>query len=213
VDLRLERSGDEPVVVAFGDSLTDGSGTTPGAHRRYPDHLSRRLGVPVLNLGIGGNRLLFNGFGPAGLLRFQPDALSVPGVTHVIVALGINDLGLPPPPGRSRPDADELISGLRTLARLAREAGVVPIGATLPPYAGAASPGYYSEEGDLVRTAVNDWIRTTSEYRACLDIDAAVRDPERPAYIRPDLHCGDGLHPNDAGAEAMAHAVDLGAFR
>ncbi|WP_106398068.1 GDSL-type esterase/lipase family protein [Actinocorallia populi] len=212
VDLRRERSPGEPLVAAFGDSLTDGSGTTPDAHQRYPDHLSRRLGLPVLNLGIGGNRLLCNGFGPAGLLRFQPDVLAVPGLTHVIIALGINDLGLSAAAGRPLCRADDLISGLTTLARLAREAGVVPIGATLPPYAGAAFPGYHCREGDRVRAAVNDWIRTTSEYRACLDVDAAVRDPRDPSRFHPDLHCGDGLHPNDAGARAMAHAVDLEAF-
>lgn len=210
VDLRLERSPGEPLVAAFGDSLTDGSGTTPDAHQRYPDHLARRLGLPVLNLGIGGNRLLRNGFGPAGLLRFQPDVLSVPGLTHVIIALGINDLGLP---AADRPqNADELISGLTTLARLAREAGVTPIGATLPPYAGTTFPGYHCEKGDLIRAEVNDWVRTTAEYHACLDIDAAVRDPDRPSHFHPALHCGDGLHPNDAGARAMAHAIDLEAF-
>ena len=213
VDLRLERSGEEPLVAAFGDSLTDGSGTTPNAHQRYPDHLSRRLGLPVLNLGIGGNRLLRNGFGPAGLLRFQPDVLAVPGVTHAIIALGINDLGLPAMLGQPKTNADELIAGFTTLARLAREAGVVPIGATLPPYAGATAPGYHSEKGDAVRAVVNDWIRTTSEYRAFLDIDAAVRDPGRPSHFHPDLHSGDGLHPNDAGARAMAHAIGLEAFR
>ncbi|MEO3782976.1 GDSL-type esterase/lipase family protein [Actinocorallia sp. B10E7] len=213
VDLRLERSEDEPLVAAFGDSLTDGSGTTPGAHQRYPDHLSRRLGLPVLNLGIGGNRLLHNGFGPAGLLRFQPDVLSVPGLTHVIIALGINDLGLPAMLGEPGAGAEEMIAGFTTLARLAREAGVVPIGATLPPYAGTVSSGYHCESGDRVRAAVNDWIRRTPEYHACLDIDAAVRDPERPDHFHPDLHCGDGLHPNDEGARAMAHAIDLAAFR
>ncbi len=213
IDLRLERSEDEPVVAAFGDSLTDGSGTTPGAHQRYPDHLSRRLGLPVLNLGIGGNRLLRNGFGPAGLLRFQPDVLSVPGLTHVIIALGINDLGLPAMLGQPKTGAEEMIAGFTTLARLAREAGVAPIGATLPPYAGTTFPGYHSEKGDRIREAVNDWIRRTPEYHACLDIDAAVRDPERPSHFHADLHCGDGLHPNDEGARAMAHAIGLDAFR
>ncbi len=213
VDLRRESRPGEPVVAAFGDSLTDGTGTTPGAHQRYPDHLSRRLGLPVLNLGIGGNRLLRNGFGPAGLLRFQQDVLSVTGLTHVIIALGINDLGLPSMLGQPKCSAEEMIAGFTTLARLAREAGVTPLGATLPPYAGATFPGYYSEKGDEIRATVNAWIRTTSEYPAHLDIDAAVRDPDRPTRFHPDLHSGDRRHPHDAGARAMAHAIDLAAFR
>ncbi|WP_034263595.1 SGNH/GDSL hydrolase family protein [Actinospica robiniae] len=76
----------------FGDSLTNGDGSTPGTHNRFTDHLARRLGCSVLNFGIGGNRLLRNGFGAAGLTRFEHDVLGVPGVTHAVVELGVNDL-------------------------------------------------------------------------------------------------------------------------
>ena len=60
-------------VVAFGDSITDGVGSTVGADARWPNDLARRLdalGGPALSVadeGIGGNRLL----GGVGLLRRQ----------------------------------------------------------------------------------------------------------------------------------------------
>ncbi|WP_248966131.1 GDSL-type esterase/lipase family protein [Sphaerisporangium perillae] len=208
----LEPVRDEPVIVAFGDSLTDGDGTTPGANQRYPDHLSRRLKTPVLNMGIAGNRLLRDGFGEAGLSRFQRDALEVPGVTHVIVELGINDIGLAAVYDLPRPAADDLIEGLTSLARQARAAGVVPVGATLPPFEGTVFPGYYTEEGDRTRGAVNAWVRRTPEFAAVLDIDAALRDPRRPSSYRADLDTGDHLHPSDAGAAAIAAAIDPAVF-
>ncbi|GII57327.1 hypothetical protein Pth03_57160 [Planotetraspora thailandica] len=201
-----------PVVVAFGDSLTDGTGTTSGANRRYPDHLSRRLGVPVLNLGISGNRLLRDGAGEAGLTRFQRDALDVPGVSHVIIELGTNDIGLATMDGRPRPEAREIVDGLYALARRARAAGVVPIGATLPPTEGAVYEGFHTAQGDRVRDEVNAWIRGTAEFAAVLDIDAALRDPSRPTRYDPGLDSGDHLHPNDAGAAAMAQAISAAVF-
>lgn len=212
VDLCVRERPAEPVIVAFGDSLTDGSGTTRDAHQRYPDHLSRRLGVPVLNTGVGGNRLLRNGFGPAGMLRFAHDALGVPGVTHVIIALGVNDLGLPRLLGQPGTGAAELIAGFTALADRAREAGVVPIGATLPPFAGATYPGYHTERGEKARTEFNAWMRATGVFAGRLDMDRALRDPARPMLLADGLHFGDGLHPNDEGALAIARAISPAVF-
>ncbi|ROO83446.1 lysophospholipase L1-like esterase [Actinocorallia herbida] len=217
VDLCGEPAPGEPVIVAFGDSLTDGSGTTPDAHQRYPDHLWRRLGVRVLNTGIGGNRLLANGFGPAGMLRFADDALGVPGVTHVIIALGVNDLGLAGAAGRPAVTAAELIAGYTALAARAREAGVVPVGATLPPFGGVVYPGYHTARGEQTRAEFNAWMRAASGasgavFPGHLDMDGALRDPARPVLLRDDLHFGDGLHPNDEGARAIAGAVSPAVF-
>jgi lysophospholipase L1-like esterase len=199
-----------PVVVCFGDSLTEGTGTSDGCG--YPDFLSRRLGVKVWNAGIAGNRLLRDGYGERGLRRFHRDALEVPGITHVIVELGINDLGLAAMSGNPPPGAEQLTTGLATLARAARRAGVTPIGATLPPTGGALFPGFHSTEGESTRQAVNAWLRSTAEFTAVVDVDLALRDPDRPACYRPDLDSGDHLHPNDAGAEAIARSVDLEVF-
>ncbi|GAB2808440.1 SGNH/GDSL hydrolase family protein [Actinocorallia aurea] len=215
VDLCGVPAPGEPVIVAFGDSLTDGSGTTPGAHQRYPDHLWRRLGARVLNTGIGGNRLLANGFGPAGMLRFADDALAVPGATHVIIALGVNDLGLAGSAGQREVAAAELIAGYTALAARAREAGVVPVGATLPPFGGVVHPGWHTARGEKTRTEFNAWMRAAASsgvFAGHLDMDRALRDPARPALLRDDLHFGDGLHPNDDGARAIAEAVSPAAF-
>jgi lysophospholipase L1-like esterase len=208
----FETPGD-PVVVAFGDSLTDGHGTTHGADQRYPDQLARRLGAPVLNVGISGNRLLCAGYGDSGMDRFQRDVLDVPGVTHVIIALGVNDIGLATAYGEPQPTAGQIISGLTTLADQARAAGVVPVGATLPPNQDTTYVNFHTTKGEHIRQAVNDWIRVNEAYAAVLDIDAALRDPNRPARCRADLDSGDGLHPNDSGAAAMAQAMDLSVLR
>jgi lysophospholipase L1-like esterase len=203
----------KPLVVAFGDSLTDGHGTSHGTDQRYPDHLARRLGAPVLNTGISGNRLLCEGYGDSGLSRFKRDVLDVPGVTHVIIALGVNDIGLATMFGEPQPAADEIIAGLASLAGQARAAGVVPIGGTLPPNEGTTYDNFHTAKGESIRQTVNEWIRTTNEYAAVLDIDDALRDPHRPARYRANLDSGDGLHPNDSGAAAMANALDLTVFR
>jgi lysophospholipase L1-like esterase len=83
------------------------------------------------------------------------------------------------------------------------------IGCTLTPYEGAT---YAREEFEAVRDAVNQWIRTSGVYDAVADFEAATRDPANPKRIRPDFDPGDHLHPNDAGYQAMANAVDLGIF-
>jgi hypothetical protein len=86
-------------VVAFGDSITDGSQSTVDANNRWPDDLARRLvaqpGNPkmgVLNQGIAGGRMLHDSIGPNGLSRFDRDVLSQTGVTHVIVQMGNNGI-------------------------------------------------------------------------------------------------------------------------
>jgi lysophospholipase L1-like esterase len=112
-----------------------------------------------------------------------------------------------------QPGPDEIIAGLASLARMARAAGVVPIGTTLPPTRGTQLSGFHSEAGEAVRSAVNDWARATAEFDNVLDIDRALRDPRRPSFCRSDLDSGDHLHPNDKGAAAIAEAIDPDAFR
>jgi lysophospholipase L1-like esterase len=202
-------------VVAFGDSITDGSLSTPDANNRYPDELAERLvaaGRPtgILNAGIGGNRLLSDapGFGERGVARFQRDVLSQPRVRTTIVLEGINDIGMGEAAG-TPVTAEQLIAGHRALARAARAAGVTVIGATITPTKGCPYPGYSTERGEAVRDAVNHWIRTSGEYDAVADFDRALADPADPDRMRGEYDGGDGLHPNDAGMRAMAEAVDL----
>ncbi|HEX4003079.1 MAG TPA: SGNH/GDSL hydrolase family protein [Candidatus Acidoferrales bacterium] len=210
---------DTSVIVAFGDSITDGATSTPDTDRSWPSQLAQRLAAnkatqkfAIVNEGISGNRLMDGGMGIAALARFDRDVLSVPGVKYVIVMLGINDIGLGSLPG-TPPDqqvtAQELIDAHKQLIAHAHIRGIRAIGATLTPYVGAA---YASAQGEVIREAVNDWIRTSHAYDAVFDFDAVVRDPANPKQILPSLNLTDHLHPDDAGYKAMADSVDLSIF-
>ena len=205
-----------PVIVAFGDSITDGYQSTTGANRRWPDRLAERLvarfpgrAIGVNNAGIGGNRVISDGviaiFGQSALSRFDRDVLSIPGATHVVVLEGVNDLG-----GKPSPSADQLIAGYRQLIARAHAHGLKIIGATILPYGGAA---YYAAGADAERGKINAWIRTSHEWDGVIDLDAAVRDPAKPERMKAELQSGDWLHPNDAGYRAMGDAVNLNLFR
>jgi lysophospholipase L1-like esterase len=201
---------DTAIAVAFGDSWFEGVGTTIGANNRSIDFLNRRLKRGwVVNQGISGNRLLRDEVGEHALARFDRDVLSIPGVSHVLVHFGINDLGLPGMTGEPPATSGALIEGFTTLARRAHAADLKILAATIGPFAGAAYPGVSTPEGLATRREVNDWIRTTDAFDAVFDVARAVENPEAPDYIHPDLDGGDGMHLNDKGAQAMADAVDL----
>ncbi|MUL43776.1 SGNH/GDSL hydrolase family protein [Streptomonospora sp. PA3] len=217
-------------LVALGDSITDGSETTVGANNRWPDLLAERLGgrMGVLNSGIAGNRLLHDPnppegseaegyaafFGQSALRRFDRDVLAHPGAEHVIVLLGVNDLGHP---GTSAPEAEtvtaeEIIGAHRQLIARARAAGLKIYGGTILPFKGDTL-GFYSEENEAKRQAVNEWIRTSGEYDAVIDFAKVMADPDDPQRLNPAYDSGDHLHPNDTGMAAMADAVPLRLFR
>jgi lysophospholipase L1-like esterase len=205
-------------VVTIGDSITDGYNSTPDTNNRWPDHLAARLAASgasaamgVLNLGIGGNRLLADGMGASVLARFDRDVLAQTGATHLIVLAGINDLGL----AREgpRPTASDLIGAHRQLIARARSRGLKAIGGTLLPYEGTTIPNYFSEDGETARRAFNEWMRASGEYDGIVDFDRALGDPARPARLLEAYDSGDRLHPNDAGYRSMANAVDLALLR
>jgi lysophospholipase L1-like esterase len=210
--VEVEREGKAPVIVAFGDSITDGAGSKSGANHRWPDLLAERLsgaGAAVTNEGIGGNMVLADGvmapFGESALTRFDRDVLSTPGATDLFVLEGINDIGANP-----ATTAEGLIAGYRQIIARAHSKGLKVIFATLVPYKGAF---YFTDKGEAVRQAVNAWIRDSREPDGVVDFEAAVRDPADPLKMRADFQSGDWLHPNDAGYRAMADAVDLKLFR
>ncbi len=91
----------------------------------------------------------------------------------------------------------------------ARSHGMRVIGATIAPFEGAA---YYGPEKEAVRTAVNDWIRPSGAFDGVIDFDQALRDPQRPSRLLPAFDPTDHLHPNLAGHETMAAAIDLAIF-
>lgn len=198
-------------VVALGDSITDGQGSTKNSNDRWPDILARRLSsepqseqLGVLNAGIGGNRILQGGgpFGINALARLDADVLSQSGVTGVIVLLGINDIQQNP----HQYDATRIELGLQQIALQAHTRGLRVIVCTIVPYEGWGS---YEPQGEQTRLAVNKFIRHSRAFDAFADFDAAIADPTNPHRMQARYDSGDHLHPSAAGYRAMAGSIDL----
>jgi lysophospholipase L1-like esterase len=199
------------VIVALGNSITDGARSSRDANMRWPNILAARMlraAAPhaVVNAGISGGRVLTYGSGPSALARFERDVLATPGLTHIILLEGINDIG------RSAVDgvtADDIVFGYRQLIARARERDIRIIGATLTP---AGPRPSFTSALEAKRAAVNAFIRTSGEFDAVIDFDAITRDPANPLQFLPAYDSGDHLHPGDAGYRAMGEAVDVGLF-
>ncbi|MFG1816752.1 GDSL-type esterase/lipase family protein [Kribbella sp. NPDC049174] len=191
-------------LAILGDSITEGVGTPDDANLRWPDQFAARFhrSPAVANLGISGNRLLLDDgrFGPGGQARFDRDVLALPGLDAVLVFLGINDIQQPP----SQLDPAVLLAAYGQLARRARDHELKVLGATIGPFKGWIR---YTDELEHVRQQVNAGLRTGRIFDTLVDVDAALRDPADPARLRPDFNSGDGLHPNAAGARAIASAL------
>jgi lysophospholipase L1-like esterase len=210
-------------IICFGDSITDGFGSSIDTSSRWPDLLAERLAatpgfenVAVLNQGIGGNRLLNDRRGVKALARFDRDVLAHTGATHLILLEGINDIVWPKTVLAGPEEVvtgAEMIAGIQQLIARARMAGLKVILGTLMPFEGTRPDlphgGYYTADKEKVRQAVNRWIRTESGADGLLDFDEVVRDPSRPSRLRPDFDCGDHIHPNDRGYRAMADSIPL----
>jgi lysophospholipase L1-like esterase len=209
-------AADAGAVITIGDSITDGAKSTIDTNHRWPDELARRLqadpkyrNLSVLNEGISGNKILLDGAGPNALARFDRDVIAQSGAKYLLILEGINDIGrLHGTPDAGLTAAD-LISALNQMVVRAHDHGIAVIGCTLTPYHGA---GYYTENGEAIRKAVNDWIRTGGALDGFVDFEAAVRDPNHPDTYLPSVDPGDHLHPNDAGYKAMGDAIDLKLF-
>jgi lysophospholipase L1-like esterase len=219
------------VIVALGDSLVDGDGTTHEKDLDLSNDLFRRLEkspsatqFAVVNEGIAGSRLLNDApvasFGLSALARFDRDALSVPGVSDVILVEGTNDIGFPGAklgdlalaPADDAPTADNIIAGYKQIIARAHARGVRVIGCTITPSEGVPVPGYHTDAKEPLRQAVNQWIRTGRAFDAVIDFDAVVRDPAHPSQLAPRYASPDHLHPNDAGYQAIVDAIDLAIF-
>lgn len=208
-------------IVAFGDSITDGVGSTQNANQRWPDDLAARLqqdpklsAIGVANSGIGGNRVLHDNFGPSALSRFDRDALDKPGVRWIVLLEGINDIGGSgyAIDAKDKISAQQIIDGMKTLIARAHARHIKIYGATLTPYGGNGWP-YHSVTGEQQREAVNAWIRSSGAFDGVVDFDKAVRDPAHPLQMLAAYDSGDHLHPNSAGYKAMANAIDLKLFK
>ncbi len=221
----VEPSSPVRAIVTFGDSITDGTASTVNGNARWPDVLARRLkeagaAVAVLNQGIAGNRVLSDGAGISALARFERDVLSQPGVSHVVMLVGINDIGWPGTaiePGGIVRTADEIIAGYKQLIERAHLRSIKVIGSPLTPFenalSGGPNQGYFTPEKEAKRLAVNNWIRTSGAFDGLIDFDRVVADPAHAGAIAAAYDSGDHLHPNDAGYKAMGEAVDLKLFQ
>jgi lysophospholipase L1-like esterase len=214
---------DSSAIVFFGDSITDGNCSTPDTNNRWPDHIAARLqaeghpNVAVVNEAYSGDRVLTNGMGTNALSRFDMSVLSHPRVSTVVMMMGINDIGWPGQgsitPTDPQPTADDIIAGYKQIIDRAHAHGIRFVAATLTPFTdtfkGTPLSGYYTPEKEKIRQTVNAWIRSNKIADGLIDFDKVIEDPSKPGYVLPAYDCGDHLHPNDAGYQAMAKAVDL----
>jgi lysophospholipase L1-like esterase len=203
-------------VVVLGNSIADGRGSGTDRQNRWPDNLARRLqqearttDVAVLNAGIGGNCVLRECIGPAGVERLERDVLGQPGVRWLIVSEGVNDIGGARTADASAAVARDLVAAYGRMIERAHARGLRVYGATILPFGGSS---YDTPEHEAARQTVNAWIRTGGAFDAVVDLDAAMRDPGQPTRLRADVDGGDHLHPNELGYRVMADAIDLGLF-
>jgi lysophospholipase L1-like esterase len=209
-DLQVMAPTQSRVIVALGDSITDGAAAANNINAAWPDVLSKRLpalpdGTPVcvINMGIGSNRLLTSdAAGPAGLKRLEEDVLSRPNVSHLILLEGINDISYEQVP------AEKLIAAYEQVIDQAHAKGIKVIGATLLPIQNSRKD---TPANEATRQAVNRWVREACRFDAVLDFEKVVQDPQNPLRIRKEL-TSDYVHPNTKGYRLMAESVVLDLF-
>jgi lysophospholipase L1-like esterase len=212
-NLDVKNSAALGAVATLGASITDGYGSGQNANRRWPNDLAKRLNdagivVGVLNQGISGNKLLADGAGESALKRFKRDVIDQPGIKWLIFSDDpINDLGA----GANRPSGAQLIAGLKQLLTAAHAAKLGFICSTLTPFEGS---GGWSAEGEVSRAQINAFVRSAdSGCDGVVDQDGATHDPAHPTKFLASKHIGDFLHPNEAGLQAIADAVNLASFQ
>ena len=213
-------------IVAFGDSITDGTCATVDAHDRWEDLLAVRLALEaagrgnndahkaIVNEGIGGNTITRENLqpppdSPPGVERFERDVLTHHGVSHVIVFMGTNDI-------RRGASASQVIAAMQDLARRARARGLKTIGVTIiPRHNRPAEPNNtgWDPSKTEVRHEVNLWIRTKAPFDGVIDFDKVVQDPKNVDLLLPAFNCGDGIHPSPRGYYEMGRSVRLGLFQ
>ncbi|MDP9147145.1 MAG: SGNH/GDSL hydrolase family protein [Acidobacteriota bacterium] len=216
--------GHTGAIVALGDSITDGASAGTDAYDRWTDVLARRLNgkLPVLNAGIGGNRVLSSSpcFGENAFARLDRDVFAPAGVRTVILFEGTNDIGQPDTPvaanakyapcmAKTHVSADDLIAGYKQIIMQAHARHLRIMGATILPYQGFKA---WNEKGEATRVTVNRWIKEAGAFDGVIDFSAALSDKEIPTKLAAEFDSGDHLHPNSAGHEAMARAIDLKLF-
>jgi lysophospholipase L1-like esterase len=208
--LQVLASASTHVIVALGDSITDGAASDTDANGSWPDVLSKRLpklsdGTPVavINMGIGSNRFVSaDRAGPTGTQRFDADVLARPNVTHLIIMEGINDISY------EQVAPEVLIDAYKAAIARAHAAGIKVLIATLLPIQNSVKD---TPANLAAQQAVNRWIRAGEGFDGVIDFEAVVRDPQNPLRIRANL-TGDFVHPNTQGYRLMGESIDLKLF-
>ena len=210
-----ERETAPAVVVALGDSITEGASTTRGGDAEWPSLLADRLqaacpgGFVVVNAGISGNQVVRDGRSPNVRARLDRDVLSLPGVTHVVWIEGINDIRHDGNPMNLGRDPEEVIAAYRQVVARLHLHGIKVFGGTLTPFGGSERFDARSENS---RQIINAFIRDSGVFDGVVDFDIALRDPDHPTDLAAGAHTNDRLHPNDEGHRRMAQAIDLALF-
>ncbi|WP_313445879.1 GDSL-type esterase/lipase family protein [Stenotrophomonas indicatrix] len=212
----VQRADRPQVIVALGDSITEGATASRGSFNQWPERLGQRLqqACPdrfvVLNQGISGNKLLDHGRSHSALSRLDRDVIAVADADQVILFEGINDIrhggGAQPLPGRS---AADMLLGYRQVAARLHAHGIRAHLGTLTPFGDSER---YEPVSATTRTAINQWARgQDTGFDGVVDFDAALRDPKQPESLPADI-TRDHLHPNDEGYRRMADAINLAAL-
>lgn len=199
-------------IIAFGDSITDGTCSTLDSNDRWEDIVAQRFALQtpvrfsVVNEGIGGNTVTRAGTNPTfasppGVERLDRDVLSRAGVSHVVLFMGTNDVN-------REASAAEVIAGTKDIIARIRAKNIKVIGATMIP----RHNDVWNGKKNAVKREVNDWIRKDAGFDAVLDFDAVIRDPAKPDVMIAAYNCSDNVHPSPIGYFQMGKSVDLGIF-
>jgi len=210
-------------VVAFADSITDGTCSTLDAHDRWEDWVAVRLDLAegsrpggrraIVNEGIGGNTITRQNLQPPpdstpGLERLDRDVFSHSGVSHVVLFEGTNDI-------RREASAAQVIAGLQEIIDRVHARGLKIYGVTIIPRHNVPPSGTntgWNDAKTAIRNAVNQWVRTQAPFDAVIDFDKVVRQSANPDLLVPEFNCGDGIHPSPAGYYRMGKSVNLKLF-
>lgn len=178
---------DVGVVVAFGDSITQGNmcSCVP-----YPARVAGLIGKTVVNSGVHGT------MAREGVERIQ-GVLSDNRPGFMLILYGVND-------GIHGDGVGGTVEALREMVAICRENHVVPVLGTYPiPIKGHAVFAHRTR-------ALNAGIRELAQETGmrCVDLEkefAGTPDPVTGlAEADPALMEDDGLHPNDAGTQIVA---------
>ena len=199
-------------VICFGDSITDGRGSTDDLQNRWTDNLSRIIQKSdflenkpaVINQGIGGTCVLIQ-----GVERFKRDVLEQKGAAFIVLLYGVNDIIY------LNADDSKIIECYKNMIAEAHRNNLKIYGATILPF---KNFGDYTLEREIVRKKVNAWIKDnagkTEGFDAYIDFESYMKDPLNPDCLKKEFDCGDGLHPSAKGYEQMPKAfTDLSLFK